>query len=235
MAIKSTRTRKPFLPKTDQITSYADYDDGYYEAGSPIVPRFVDNGDGTITDRVTNLQWIKQPELIIPGASVRADNQIQVARGDWVTEGGYSVGDLVSRDGGDAAPFFVCIEANNDVSWTAGKWRETVWTVTAAGLTTPSTMIWDDAIDNCEALDYAGHTDWRLPNIKELMSIVDYGLSSPAINQTYFPNAQSGRYWSGTTTANWADNAWNVYFSNGNVKGSGKGYGGYVRPVRDLP
>jgi hypothetical protein len=232
MAIKSTRTRKPFLPKTGQTTSYADYDDGYYEAGSPIVPRFVDNGDGTITDRVTNLQWIKQPELIIPGASVRADNQIQVARGDWVTEGGYSVGDLVSRDGGDAAPFFVCIEANNDVSWTAGKWAETVWTATAAGLTTPSTMIWEDAITNCEALEYAGHTDWRLPNIKELMSIVDYEVYSPAIYQTYFPNAQSVVYWSGTTDASWTDYAWGIGFSYGYVVGNDKDDVYYVRPVR---
>jgi hypothetical protein len=198
------------LPKTGQTTSYVDYDDGYYEKGSPILPRFVDNGDGTITDRVTNLQWVKQPELIIPGASVIASNQIQVAHGDWETSHAYIIGDLVSSDGSDAAPYYVCIVAHTSGTFAddlaAGKWILTVWTGTAAGLTTPKTMVWSDsegtpsAIGSCEALDYAGHTDWRLPNIKELMSIVDYEIYSPAINGTYFPNCQSNGYWSGTTT-----------------------------------
>jgi len=47
------------LPKTDQTTSYADYDDGWYEAGNPVSPRFTDNGDGTITDNATSLMWAK--------------------------------------------------------------------------------------------------------------------------------------------------------------------------------
>jgi len=54
------------LPKTGQTTSYVDYDDGYYEKGSSIDPRFVDNGDGSITDRVTNLMWMKAPRLYVP-------------------------------------------------------------------------------------------------------------------------------------------------------------------------
>jgi hypothetical protein len=103
---------------------------------------------------------------------------------------------------------------------------------TVGGVDWSSTMTWNDAIDNCEALDFAGHTDWRLPNIKELMSIVDYEVFSPAINQTYFPNTQSGYYWSGTTGANWAGHAWGINFYGGNVYGNGKGSVVYVRPVR---
>jgi hypothetical protein len=34
---------------------------------------------------------------------------------------------------------------------------------------------WSDALAYCEGLDYAGHSDWRLPNAMELQSIVDYG------------------------------------------------------------
>jgi hypothetical protein len=104
---------------------------------------------------------------------------------------------------------------------------------TVGGVDWSSPMTWDDAIDNCEALDYAGHTDWRLPNIKELMSIVDYEVYSPAINQTYFPNAQSGVYWSGTTYADWTDGAWDVGFGDGYVGVDVKGGVGYVRPVRN--
>jgi len=223
-------------PKTGQTTSYVDYDDGYYETGSPASPRFVDNGDGTISDRVTGLMWVKQPELIIPGTSVIASNQIQVAHGDWETSHAYDIGDLVSSDGSDAAPYYVCIVAHTSGTFAtdlaAGKWILTIWTATAAGLTTPKTMSWANAITNSEALDYAGFTDWRLPNIKENMSIVDYEIYSPAIDQTYFPNTQSGIYWSGTTDAGWSDGAWNFYFSYGGVSNSGKSSGYYVRPVR---
>ena len=39
-------------------------------------------------------------------------------------------------------------------------------------------MYWTNAIDLCEALDYAGHTNWHLPNIKELGSLVNSGKGS---------------------------------------------------------
>jgi len=48
----------------------------------------------------------------------------------------------------------------------------------AAGL--GMTMYWYDAINACENLIYAGHDDWRMPNINELMSIVDHSRYNPA-------------------------------------------------------
>ena len=238
MSIISVRTRKILLPKTGQTTSYVDYDDGYYQKGSPISPRLVDNGDGTISDRVTNLMWVKQPELIIPGVSIRADNQIQVAKSTWTTETEYAVADLIYDDVG--ALYYVCAVAHTsgavdfatDLAAHPTYWRQTVWTGAADSLTTPSVMTWANSITNCEALVYAGHSDWRLPNIKELQSIVDYEIYSPAINGTYFPNTQSDFYWSGTTYAVYTDVAWVVHFLNGDVYSDYKGSGYYVRPVR---
>ncbi len=62
----------------------------------------------------------------------------------------------------------------------------------ATGLTWTQTdsqhgMNWLEALEYAESLDYAGHGDWRLPNAKELQSIVDYTRSpdtsrSAAIN-----------------------------------------------------
>jgi hypothetical protein len=48
------------VAKTGQTTSYATGDDGDHEKGiaSP-VPRFIDNGDGTVTDNLTGLMWTK--------------------------------------------------------------------------------------------------------------------------------------------------------------------------------
>ena len=46
---------------------------------------------------------------------------------------------------------------------------------------------------------FAGHTNWRLPNIKELQSLTEYCRSSPALNDSIFKNVPSTAWaWSGT-------------------------------------
>ncbi len=54
-------TPKIFLPRTGQTTSYSAGDDGDVQAGNPRATRFVDNGNGTVTDRATGLQWVQDP------------------------------------------------------------------------------------------------------------------------------------------------------------------------------
>lgn len=76
-------------------------------------------------------------------------------------------------------------------------------------------MTWEETLAYCEALDLGGYTDWRLPTIKELRSLVDYGGFGPAIDETFFPNTVSGNYWSSTTVSDSTNKAWVVYFLNG--------------------
>jgi len=47
--------------------------------------------------------------------------------------------------------------------------------------------------DVCSSLNLGGHSDWRLPSRKELITLVDYSIPwpGPATNITYFPNAKS--------------------------------------------
>jgi len=42
-------------------------------------------------------------------------------------------------------------------------------------------MNWTNAIAFCESLTYGGHSDWRLPNVKELQSLTDFGRFTPAL------------------------------------------------------
>uniref|UniRef100_UPI004055A790 Lcl C-terminal domain-containing protein n=1 Tax=Candidatus Electronema sp. TaxID=2698783 RepID=UPI004055A790 len=42
-----------------------------------------------------------------------------------------------------------------------------------------------------------GFNDWRMPTVKELGSLVNYGRSGPAIDTDYFPNTLSSAVWSG--------------------------------------
>ncbi len=57
---------------------------------------------------------------------------------------------------------------------------------------------WGSALSYCEGLSLGGYSDWRLPNMNELESIVDNTRVNPAINTAYFPNVYSASYWSST-------------------------------------
>jgi len=94
------------------------------------------------------------------------------------------------------------------------------------------TRDWEDALAYCEELDLAGYADWRLPDIKELRSIVDNTTYNPAIDTTYFPGTNSSDYWSSSTGAYYTYHAWRVDFSNGYVNSSDKAGNEYARCVR---
>ncbi len=96
---------------------------------------------------------------------------------------------------------------------------------------TGSPMDWQAAIDHCEALSLDGFSDWRLPNLKELTSIVDDSISSPAIEST-FQNTASSHYWSSTTFVVDVSRAWRVNFNSGPQVSNTKSNGNFVRCVR---
>jgi len=95
-------------------------------------------------------------------------------------------------------------------------------------------MNWNEAIEYCKSLHLAELKDWRLPTIQELFSLINFMKSNPAIDDTIFPNTVSSYYWSSTTGADYAVDAWRVYFHNGNVYYSGKYNAYYVRAVRTI-
>ena len=62
------------------------------------------------------------------------------------------------------------------------------------------TRDWPAALAYCEALNLSGHSDWRLPNVKELQSIVDYSRPAPALDQRYLQLSDPAAwFWSSTT------------------------------------
>lgn len=91
---------------------------------------------------------------------------------------------------------------------------------------------WQNALAYCEGLGLGGYFDWRLPNVKELTSIVEYQRTSyTMIDSVAFPNTQTSDYWSSSPHASFASSAWYVNFvlSVGHL---GKSNTRYVRCVR---
>jgi hypothetical protein len=59
---------------------------------------------------------------------------------------------------------------------------------------------WPAALAYCEGLELAGRRDWRLPNARELQSIVDYSRPAPALDTRYLGQRDpDGWFWSSTT------------------------------------
>ena len=147
------------VPKTGQTTSYATGDDGELKKGVTWPnPRFTDNGDGTVTDNLTGLIWLKNANCF---------GQIS----------------------------------------------------------------WDQALSNCNGLasgscgltDGSSAGDWRLPNRRELFSLVDDERYDPALPSGHpFINVRYSIYWSSTTNASDPFYAWLVIMSDGDVSRSDK-------------
>ena len=92
---------------------------------------------------------------------------------------------------------------------------------------------WESALESCQGSTLGGYGDWRLPNRRELNSIVDYTVYDPAVNEEYFPNTMSSYYWSSTTHAIYTNDAWGVQFYYGGGYGSDyTSFSFYVRAVR---
>lgn len=88
---------------------------------------------------------------------------------------------------------------------------------------------------NLNAQAYCGYSDWRLPTIRELMSVIDYSSSAtPPLPAGHpFVNAQGNRYWSSTIRGN----PWHTYMGSGNSGGwtdnnDGAAAAFHVWPVR---
>ena len=167
------------LPRTGQTTCYNESgviiscagtgQDGDKQAGAAWPsPRFTDNKDGTVSDNLTGLIWLKDA------------NCVDAAGG-------------IARGGGS-------------LNW-------------------PSALTWCNnlASGKCGLSDNSVAGDWRLPNINELRSLIDYSRNDPGLPIGHpFSNVQSAWYWSSTSNPVYAAGAFNVGMSRGSIRVIGK-------------
>ncbi len=105
-----------------------------------------------------------------------------------------------------------------------------MWKQCAEGLSgtscstgTVKTFLWQQALQRPSVINtqggFAGHTDWRLPNVKELESLREISCDAPAVNITVFPNTKLSIFvWSSSpygSISNASNISWYVEFING--------------------
>lgn len=166
------------VPKTGQTNSFTTADDGDLELGTAWPnPRFTDHGDGTVTDNLTGLVWLK----------------------------------------------------NAYVANATRTWAQAFSDITE--LNTSGTMNGNAAGDTSNGGSH--QTDWRLPNVRELQSLIDYANFSPALPTGHpFTNVQNASYWSSSTSAVFPGGAWFVNLHDGHLNFGNKSITNRVWPVR---
>ncbi|MBB1073112.1 DUF1566 domain-containing protein [Rhodoferax sp. 4810] len=149
-----------------------------------------------------------------------------------------AAGTLVKIGGGDAGFDFTKLDANGNelpasatdhtcvrdnvtgLMWQAG---QSDWTYTF-----DQTANYVSTVNNT---GLCGFNDWRMPSVKELVSIVNYNSYDPAIDANYFPDSSSW-FWSGSPYAGSSYYAWYVHFSDGGANYNDRDVGYHVRLVR---
>jgi hypothetical protein len=108
---------------------------------------------------------------------------------------------------------------------------------------------WDAAfavhVAGLNSASFGGHSDWRVPNAKELQSLVNYEFMNPAVSAAFNSGCLPGcsvltcsctmaaDHWTSTSKLDFPFNAWRVDFNEGLVRaGADKTFGNVVRAVR---
>lgn len=134
-----------------------------------------------------------------PGAVVRATLSIDTQSGSFTVTSAMEDGTVTDLNTG--LMWKRCMEGQ---TWSNG---------TCIG--TPSTYTFAQANALTGAVTFAGQSDWRVPSIRELTTIVDYTLANPAIDLNAFPNTYGIFVRSSSSNSYNANCPWSVSFFGG--------------------
>lgn len=281
------------VARTGQTTSYAASDDGDLECGILWPdPRFIDNGDGTMTDLLTGLMWETDPSsslytwdygLTRGSASTLGNHEdwrmaninelmsrvdlesstssrrywtssaalvsttlmawvINFDSGELFRRSITSVGDtyvLICRDTGTGAvslpktgvSFTYGTDADGDLQtgepwpiprfldYNNGTVADSLTGLIWAQQTSSASLDWSTALDYAESLDAGGNSNWRLPNLQELRSLISYGstTNTSRLSSSFGFTIPSGDYWTSSAGYSGATGAWIVKMDTGHT------------------
>ena len=97
-----------------------------------------------------------------------------------------------------------------------------------------TTRTWQEALTHANTIDPCGHTDWRVPNKKEQLSIINFGVANNAdwLNTRGFSNVGTSIHWASTHRNAFPSQAWYIDVATGQMGVNQKPNGMYSWAVR---
>ncbi|MFO7817540.1 MAG: DUF1566 domain-containing protein [Thermodesulfobacteriota bacterium] len=96
-------------------------------------------------------------------------------------------------------------------------------------------LTWQESLRLISALNeekFLGRSDWRMPNRRELRSLIDHQQRMPALpSENPFSGIQESWYWTGTSSAQFPDYAWYIHLAGGRMFWGRKDQQAFCRPV----
>ncbi len=187
-------------------------------------------------------------ESTIPGVSIADSGQSDDHISTFGEDSDYSKPYARSFNGPEqygSTDNYITVDNVTGLTWKTCSEGQTFDAASSSCTETVLKLTWEDAGNACSSLgsaNYGGSSDWRLPSIYELITIVDFGTNRPAINETHFPGTpledttedaekyKSTIYWSSSEFRN-PQSAYVIYFEFGSVLYSPKVLPLYVRCV----
>lgn len=125
-------------------------------------------------------------------------------------------------------------DSKTGLTWTRCALGQTWAKATKTCTGKPIVYTWKNALNAAENTVFAAHNNWRLPNVKELASIIERRCDSPSINAVVFPNTRYDGigFWSSSQSFQYDYYSWHVLFYQGTALWRQQAYDkSYVRLV----
>ncbi|AXV64396.1 DUF1566 domain-containing protein [Pseudoalteromonas lipolytica] len=106
-------------------------------------------------------------------------------------------------------------DVETGLMWQRCSFGQTYNSATATCEGTSQQLTWGEALRGAKNTRLAGFSDWHVPNVKELASILEHRCVQPSINESVFLATKLQNYWSSTSGKERTDLAWVYQFDKG--------------------
>jgi len=106
---------------------------------------------------------------------------------------------------------------------------------TNCGTGSATSVSWSQALNIAYDSTLSGYDNWRLPNIKELQTLIDYNSFSPSAYTNFFPGTTNSKFWTASPAIFNSNYTWVADFSSGNIDVSTANSNNALRIVRSIP
>ena len=184
------------VPSISELASIVEYDKALYSGGAfinsdvfPNTPSSMSWSATKVSGRTTYTWRIDFSNGVSDSFSQgNTGGPLRLVRGRALSQSSASAADYIENGDGTVT------HVSNGLTWKKCAEGQSYANGRCAGSATPYSAMQAGQLQSV----FAGKSDWRLPKLEELLTIVEYASANPSVNQQLFPDVTSLSFWSGT-------------------------------------